>query len=167
MKICIDISQIVYGTGVSDYTEDLVKNLLAIDSQNEYVLFGGSLRQIPRIKYLISRFEGRFVSKILPIPPTLADLIWNRIHKLQIENLVGNIDVFHSSDWTQPPSKAFKVTTVHDISPILSRAFSKKDLIRNIPKTHAARLKWVKKEVDRIIVPSNATKKDLVNSGGR
>ena len=41
MKIAIDISQIVYGTGVSTYTENLIKNLLKIDKENEYLLFCG------------------------------------------------------------------------------------------------------------------------------
>lgn len=38
MKIAIDISQIVYGTGVSVYTKSLVENLLKIDEDNEYLL---------------------------------------------------------------------------------------------------------------------------------
>lgn len=43
MRIAIDISQIVYGTGVSQYTENLVRHLLKIDKNNRYVLFGSSL----------------------------------------------------------------------------------------------------------------------------
>ena len=45
MKIGIDISQIVYGTGSSKYTENLVSTLLKIDHTNQYVLFGSALRQ--------------------------------------------------------------------------------------------------------------------------
>ena len=47
MRIAIDISQIVHeGTGVATYTDQLVKNLLGIDNQNEYILFGISLRKL-------------------------------------------------------------------------------------------------------------------------
>ncbi len=162
MKIAIDISQIIYGTGVSVYTENLAKNLSKIDSENKYILFGGSLRRLNDIKEKTKGLGRNFIAKLFPIPPTVSDLIWNRLHILPIEWLVGKVDVFHSSDWTQPPSRAFKVTTVHDLSPIIFPESTKKDVIRNIPKTHMARLNLVKKEVDRIIVPSNATKKDLL-----
>ncbi|KKQ96568.1 MAG: hypothetical protein UT23_C0029G0007, partial [Candidatus Woesebacteria bacterium GW2011_GWA1_39_12] len=107
MKIAIDISQSIYGTGVSWYTRSLVENLLTLDDQNEYLLFGGSLRRLGELRKFAK-------GKYYPIPPSLADFIWNRLHVLPIENLIGEVDVFHSSDWTQPPSKAFKVTTVHD-----------------------------------------------------
>jgi len=53
MKIGIDISQIVYGTGVSVYTQNLVENLLKIDKKNEYILFFSSLRR----KFPISNFQ--------------------------------------------------------------------------------------------------------------
>ncbi|MEK7112608.1 MAG: glycosyltransferase family 1 protein [Patescibacteria group bacterium] len=161
MKIAIDISQIVYGTGVSNYTKELVKNILKADSVNEYILFGGTLRQSSSLKEFFGSISGDFSSKIVPIPPTLADIIWNRLHSLPIEKLVGNIDVFHSSDWTQPPSSAFKVTTIHDLAPIRFPKMTH----RRIYEAHKARFGWVKKEVDRIVVPSNATKEELLSFG--
>lgn len=155
MKIGIDISQIIYGTGVSVYTKNLVENLLKIDKENEYLLFGGTLRRRTDILSLFPK------AKVFPIPPTLADFLWNRLHVFPIEKLIGEIDVFHSSDWSQPPSKAFKVTTVHDLIPL---KFPK--LIHPlILAVHKRRLEWVKKEVDRVIVPSICTKEDLITHG--
>ncbi len=159
MRIAIDISQIVYGTGVSVYTKNLVDNLLRIDKENEYVLFAGSLR---RKNDILSAFP---TAKVFPIPPTLADLIWNRLHIFPIEKLIGNIDVFHTSDWVEPPSKAFKVTTVHDLAPFLYPNLFPRDIIRDIVNTHKRKLLLVKKEAKRIIVPTSATKKDLINLG--
>jgi len=161
MRIGIDITPILYGTGVSQYTENLIKNLFLVDKKNEYVLYGGSLRRRAELVDFASKLNGNFTCKFYYIPPTLADIIWNRLHRCEIEKLIGDIDVFHSSDWTQPPSKAFKVTTVHDLIPLKFPKFIH-------PKTvsvHKRRLEWVKKEVDRVIVPSNATKEDLVNYG--
>ncbi len=163
MKIGIDISQIVYGTGVSVYTKNLVKNLLLIDQKNDYVFFAGSLRQISNVKYQISRWEGNFGTKIWPIPPTLADIIWNRLHILPIETFIGKVDVFHSSDWTQPPTKAFKVTTIHDLVPFKFPQESHPRII----KAHQARLAWVRDEVDAVIAVSESTKKDLIELGIR
>lgn len=45
MRIGIDISQVPYGTGVSVYTKELVRAILEVDKENEYVLFGGYLRR--------------------------------------------------------------------------------------------------------------------------
>lgn len=159
MRICIDISQIVYGTGVSTYTRSLVKNLLKIDGENDYVLFAGSLR---RKSDVLSIFPQ---AKVFPIPPTIANLIWNRLHILPIEKLVGEIDVFHTSDWSEPPARAFKVTTVHDLSPFLYPNLFPRDIIRNVVDAHKFRLSWVRKESKRIIVPTVSTKNDLVNLG--
>ena len=165
MKIGIDISQVVYGTGVSVYTTNLVQSLLSVDKSNDYLLFGGALRRRGDLKKIVAFYRNKFgrklESKIFPIPPTIADLIWNRLHVLPIELLTGKIDVFHSSDWTQPPSKAFKITTIHDLVPVLFPKLSRRKTV----STHKARLKWVVKEVDRIIVPSQTTKKDLLTLG--
>lgn len=161
MRIGIDISQIVYGTGVSVYTKNLVENLLQIDEENEYMLLGGSLRKVSSIKYKVSNIRGRYETRIWRMPPTFADILWNRLHVLNIELFAGKLDVFHSSDWTQPPSRAFKVTTIHDVAPLKFE----KEMHSRVVKTHRRRLEWVKKEVDRIIVPSKATRDDLVGMG--
>ena len=155
MKIGIDISQIAYGTGVSTYTENLVKNLLKIDRENEYLLFAGALRRKQDILKVFSQ------TRVFPIPPSLADIVWNRMHAFKVEKLIGNVDVFHSSDWTQPPTEAFKVTTIHDLIPLKFPKYIHPQIV----PVHKRRLEWVKKEVDRIIVPSEATKEDLLLLG--
>lgn len=161
MIIGIDISAVLYGTGVSRYTENLIKNLLLVDKENEYVLYGGSFRRRNEFVKFASKLHGNFKSKFFFFPPTLADIVWNRIHKFKVEKLVGKIDVFHSSDWTQPPSKAFKVTTVHDLIPLKFPKF----IHPKIVSVHKRRFEWIKKEVDRVIVPSEATKEDLLVYG--
>ena len=159
MKIAIDVSQVVYGTGVSVYTKNLVDNLLRIDKENQYILFAGSLR---RKADILSIFPS---AKVFPIPPTLANLLWNRLHIFPIEKLIGQVDVFHSSDWAEPPSRAFKVTTVHDLAPFLYPNLFPRDVIRNIVNVHRLKLSWVREETKRIIVPTAATKDDLVRLG--
>jgi len=161
MKIGIDISPVLYGTGVSRYTENLVKNLLKLNSGDDYVLFGGSLRRRKGLVRFASTLSGIFVSKFFYYPPTLADIVWNRMHKFKVEKLIGKIDVFHSSDWTQPPTDAFKVTTIHDLIPLKFP----KCIHPQIVSVHRRRLEWVKKEADRVVVPTEATKKDSVIYG--
>ena len=157
MKIAIDISQIVYGTGVSIYTKNLVENLLKIDREDEYMLFAGALR---RRQDVLSAFPQ---SRVFPIPPMLADVIWNRLHILPIEKLIGNVDVFHTSDWSEPPSSAFKVTTVHDLYPFKFPKY----VYSRVLDIHRRKISWVLQESKRIIVPSESTKKDLLELGAK
>jgi len=82
MKIAIDISPIVYGTGVSVYTDNLVENLLKIDEDNNYRLFFSSLRRKLDKKAWKKKNSQIVTSKI---PPTLADFFWNKLHLLPIE----------------------------------------------------------------------------------
>jgi len=163
MRIAIDLTQIIYGTGVSHYRENLVKNLLKIDNINEYVLFGGSLRRWRELRIKIEELSKntKAVTKTFPIPPRLADIVWNRFHILPIEKLIGQVDIVHTSDWAEPPSKINKVTTVHDL---VALKFSK-ITPKIITETHKSRLKWVNKESKRIIVPSITTKNDLIELG--
>jgi glycosyltransferase involved in cell wall biosynthesis len=164
MKIAIDLSPIIYGTGVSNYRSNLVKNLLKIDSQNEYILFGGSLRRLDELKSMIHDLSknSSVISKVFPIPPRLANIVWNKLHILPIENIIGGVDVVHTSDWAEPPAKfAAKVTTIHDLAPLALPRFTPKIIV----ETHKERLKWVKSESKIIIAPSEATKLDLLKLG--
>lgn len=161
MRILVDVSQVIYKTGVSVYTKNLVENLLEIDKDDEYVLFGGYGRGKEELLKFFKGLSGNFTPKLFPLPPTLADILWNRFHKVSIENFTGNIDVYHSSDWAQAPADAFKVTTIHDLTPVKFPKLSPGRIV----SVHKARLEWVAKEVDRVIVPSLSTKEDLMALG--
>lgn len=150
MKVGIDVSQMAYpATGVAVYTKNLVENL--IKSGGDYVLFGSSFRQR-------KKFDVFPQAKIFPFPPTILEFVWNRIHTLPVESLIGKIDVFHSSDWTQPPTRAKKVTTIHDLIVYKYPETSHP----NIVAAQKRRLAWVKKDCDKIIAVSKSTKRDIV-----
>jgi glycosyltransferase involved in cell wall biosynthesis len=159
MKIGIDVSQVVYGTGVSRYTKNLVEELLLLDSKDQFVFFGGALRRQHEMRDYLRSLKHPTIGKVFaPMSPRMADFIWNRVHRLHIEKLIGKVDVFHSSDWTQPPSRAFNVTTVHDLAPLKFPKLTSKRIV----ETHKQRLEWVRKEVDRIIVPSQSIMDGLI-----
>lgn len=162
MKIAIDISQVAYPGGVANYTKLLVEHLLIVDKLNQYILFAGAARRRQEIRNFLQKLDGNFTAHIFPIPPKISSLIWNDLHILALEKLIGKIDVFHSSDWAQPPSKAYNVTTVHDLTPIKFPESTHPGVV----KTHTKRLQLVKDECDQIIVPSQATKTDLIQSLG-
>ena len=163
MKIGIDISQVVYGTGVASYTSNLIENLAKIDKKNQYVLFGTSLRNLSKLNDLKERLKDyqNFQFKIFPIPPTILEILWNRLHVIPVEKFIGEIDIFHSSDWTQPPVKSKstkKITTVHDMVVYLFPSSVHPRILTN----QMRRLGHVKKEVEAIIADSQTTKEDII-----
>lgn len=163
MRIGIDISQIVYeGTGVARYVRGLVEALIEQDTHNEYVLFGASLRK--RKVFFdffnsLSNKNNRVKLVTYPIPPTLLELIWNRLHSIPVEWLIGKVDIFWSSDWVQPPLLHAKgVTTVHDL---VALKFPE-ETDAKIVSVHKRRLDWVKKECMMLLCDSEATKRDVI-----
>lgn len=163
MRIGIDITQAIYETGVSVYTRELVRALVKNYPEHEYVLYGGSLRRGGEMRSFVNSLGGggNISQLITPISPTAADIIWNRLHTLPIERLTRECDVFHTSDWTEPPSKFPKVTTIHDFAPLKFAS----DTNPRIVSVHKRRLGLVKKESTIVIVPSHSTKKDAIQYG--
>lgn len=163
MKIGIDISQMAYaGTGVANYLKRLVEGLVAVDEENEYVLFYSSMRnKRPHPDPLLKGegVDGRVSIKQFKMPPAVLDILWNRLHVLPIESLIGDVDVFITSDWTEPPTRrAKKATILYDL--IVYKYPDETD--KKIVETQKRKLKWVKKESDVVLCISESTKKDAM-----
>lgn len=160
MRIGIDISQIAHeGTGVANYVRNLVKTLVSSDKDNSYVLFATSLRKrhVFEAFYRSLGTKSRVTLRTFLIPPTLLDILWNVFHIAPIEWFIGTIDVFWSSDWTQPPlQKAHGITTIHDLT-VLRFPHSFNRTIRSVQKR---RLKRAISECSMFLCDSQATKKD-------
>jgi hypothetical protein len=162
MRIGIDISQIIYeGTGVAEYVSKMVENLLNVDTSNEYILFFANRHALaPSIKHQVTRnARASYSFKEYHIPIQLLEFLWNRLHIAPIEWFIGNVDVFYTSDWVEPPAKkSRKVTTIHDLSILrVPETFDKK-----IVGVHTRKLNWVKKESYDIMCDSEATRQDAI-----
>ena len=161
MKIGIDASQIVYRTGVSFYTANLIRALSQIDNENEFLIFGSSLRSRKNLENEIKslKLKQNFKNKFFSFPPSFFEFFWNKLHLIKLENFIGKVDIFHSSDWVQPPVKEAKiVATIHDLAVFRYPQYFPARILNN----QRLKLKWVKKEADAIIAVSQATKKDIV-----
>jgi len=162
MRIGIDISQIAYeGTGVGEYLKNLVRELIKLDKKNQYILFFSSLRR--NFQFSIFNFQlntKKVKIKTFRFPPIFLDFLWNKLHIVPIEWFIGHVDVFISSDWTQPPAiKAKKATILYDL--IVYKYPQETD--SKIVSTQKRKLKWVKKECDIIFCISEATKMDAID----
>ena len=159
MIIGFDVSSVPYGTGVSNYTINLIRNLLKIDKTNTYKIFFSSLRQpLPKeISQLVTRPNIKIYH--FRIPPTILEFLWNRLHWFPLEIFIGKCDVFHTWDWTQPPTiKAKTVTTIHDFTPLLFPETQHPKTITVFKR----KLHWAKLECSRFICVSQNTKTDLL-----
>lgn len=159
MKIGIDISQLAYpNTGVANYLQNLLNAMLENDRENEYVLFYSSMRRkIQNSKLKIQNYNSKIIIKSYRYPPSLLNFLWNKLHIFPIENLIGDIDIFITSDWTEPPvKKATKATILYDL--IVYK--SPQETASRIVGTQKKKLSWVKKESDIIFCISESTKKD-------
>lgn len=149
IKVGMDISQMAHKGGVATYTRNL-SNKLSEFHELEMIYFYSSLR---------NPYKGNLKNvKSFKLPPTLFEILFNRWRNVSIERFLGPMDVFHSSDWTQPPTKAKKVTTYHDVIPLKYPQWSHPKIVA----VHKRRLRLVEHEIDMVIAVSESTKKDLL-----
>lgn len=150
MRVGLDISQVAHLGGVGIYTQNLATNLLEIKDL-EMVFFYSSLRK---------PYKGQLKNvKSFRLPPSLFEILFNRIRSTNIEKFIGSIDLYHSSDWVQPPTSAKKVTTFHDLIPVIYPNWSNPKIVR----VHKKRLQIVEEEIDLVIAVSESTKNDLLS----
>ncbi|MCX6726935.1 MAG: glycosyltransferase family 1 protein [Candidatus Shapirobacteria bacterium] len=160
MVIGIDISSIPYGTGVSNYTVNLVRHLLKIDKTNTYKLFFTSFRQpLPDEVKLWQKLPQVQLYRYY-FPPTFFEILWNRLHIFPLEFFIGKCDVFHTWDWTQPPAiNAKTVTTVHDFVPFLFPETQHQRIISVFKR----KFFWAAQVNDHFICVSQNTRQDLLH----
>jgi len=155
MKIAVDITASIYqGTGVATYYNNLVPELMKLRGDIDFIFFGYALRKRDRLK---------LATKVFPFPPTLMEILWNKLHIIPVEKLVGNCDIYHAWDYIHAPVKKAKyLTTIHDITPILFPDYHHPKTV----STYKNALGWVKKMKAEVITDSKTSKRDLVKHLG-
>jgi glycosyltransferase involved in cell wall biosynthesis len=162
MRIGIDYtSAATQGAGIGRYTRELMRALLALPSDNRYAFFYASRQRIDESKIQNPK------SKIhrLPFHDKWLMRVWHRLRiPIPVELIVGPIDLFHSPDFTLPPTLPGVPTllTVHDLSFIRDpdsawpslRAFLNKAVPRSV------------KRATHVLADSQATKDDLIELFG-
>lgn len=161
MTIGIDVTTLVYqGSGVANYTYNLVYNLLIQDKKNEYRLFFSSLRRPKKFNQL-DEFKD-LGAKIYEyrLPPKIFNFLWGKYHLVPVEWLIGKTDIFFSSDVLRPPLMPGTrgITTIHDLTWKLYPQYHMNSVIA----AHENKLAKTLEYKDTIIVDSENTKRDLL-----
>ncbi len=166
MRLLIDIRSLLEDqpSGVSQYTENLLKNLLQIDQQNQYFLFANCW-QAEKRNNLLNKYpwlaERKGVSlKLFNYPNKLFNSAVNFLRYPQIDKLVGGADLFFAPNlqFISVSRRCRKVITVHDLSyEIFPQFLSER---RKIWHT-IIRPKKLLSQADSLIAVSANTQKDL------
>lgn len=137
MKIAIDASRAVNETaGIGRYSKELIKNLLQIDQQNQYLLIFTYFRKDSRKEKLIKEFEAPNVkTKTLRIPGTLKEKVWGwRLP--YFGSFVENADVFFAPSFFEVNFglKIPQVMTIHDLTTFIFPLHRGKEVSKRLSK---------------------------------
>lgn len=159
MRIGLEITAAVQqGGGIGRYVREMLCALSNIDQSNQYSLFYASNN---KSNHAMLDLPDNFRVRHLPMNDIWLARIWQRIRlPLPVELITGFIDIYHSPDFTLPPTLSGIPTllTVHDLS-----------FLRD-PESAAPRLRGylevaVKRSVrlaTHILADSQSTKDDLI-----
>jgi alpha-1,3-rhamnosyl/mannosyltransferase len=161
MRIVVDVTPLSRPrTGIGNYFRGMLAGLVeASAGRHELVAFGPSG---PRGRAEISRsLAGLPLELRLPLLPRAHAwrTAWSRLGRPAVERFVGQLDVFHFSDWMYPPQRGgLRATTIHDLVPLRFPEWVEPATLRmHGPKyVHAART------CDRIFVNSEFTAGEVV-----
>jgi glycosyltransferase involved in cell wall biosynthesis len=162
MRIGLDYtSAATQSAGIGRYTRELVRALLAAPSNNRYSFFYASPGRIDESAF----HNPQSAIRRLPFHDKWLMRLWQRLQiPLPVELIVGKVELFHSPDFTLPPTLPDVPTllTVHDLSFVRDpdsawpslRAFLNKAVPRSV------------KRATHVLADSSATKNDLIELFG-
>ena len=157
MKIGIDASLASrLGSGTGRYAALLVPRLLALDQENEYVLY---FRERDRTENPLFRIQNpRVRSRVIDAPFTLL-----RLHLLLAAWLKRDrVDLYHSLGFFLPWLwRGKSVVTIHDIHPILFADYWRTPGTRTMYFALRAHLPLSLRQASRIFTPSSYVKQSI------
>ncbi|OGD57209.1 hypothetical protein A2V71_02235 [Candidatus Berkelbacteria bacterium RBG_13_40_8] len=161
MKIAIDATRaVIEKAGIGRICFQLIKKMLEVDKQNEYLLLFTYFRSDLKKEKLIKEFEGPNVkTKILKIPGNLKEKVWG--WRLSWFNkLVKGSDVFLAPSFLEVNQglKIPQVLIIYDLTTFLFPEQRGKGVSERLSKKTVLACQ----KAAKIITISESTKKDLI-----
>ncbi len=162
MRIGMEVTAAVtQGGGIGRYTRELLRALSRVDKTNEYSLFFASRE--PR--HALPQLGPNFKHRQLPLHDIWLARLWGRARvPAPVEWLTGHVDLYHSPDFTLPPTRpeTRKLLTVHDLSFVRDPGSAAPGLLTYlnavVPRSVA--------RADHVLADSRATRDDLIEVYG-
>jgi len=155
VRVGIDVSPLVPGrTGVGNYVYYLLKYML---EQEDGIEFSGLAVTRSRVD-LAGLPAANLPVKHIRMPTRLMYALWNRSALFPVERLVGDVDLYHGTNFYLPPARSAKLAlTIHDLSFMVHPQYSSPKIVGPFSK-HVRRFS---QRADLILVYSEATRADL------
>ncbi|MGB2876240.1 MAG: glycosyltransferase family 1 protein [Gaiellaceae bacterium] len=161
MRIVVDVSPLSRPrTGIGNYLRGMLAGLAeAGGGRHELVAFGPSgPRGRRRIQESLAGVGAELRLPLLPRAQWWRSG-WSRLGKPPVEAVVGELDVFHFSDWMYPPQRrGVRATTVHDLVPLRFPELVE----RRTRRMHGPKYENAARTCDRIFVNSRFTGGEVV-----
>jgi len=167
MNIGVDIRSLAHGhrTGVGEYTHGLLNALFSLDTENQYYLFYSGFRDVSHVVPKWEQDNVYYVAQRWPPNKFLHASIALFDRPKLTQMIPADIDVWFSPNlhFTSLPKKTKHILTIHDLSfEHFPDCFSWKRRLWH----KAVNPKKQSKEADVVLVPSEATKRDIVETYG-
>ncbi|MFA5135592.1 MAG: glycosyltransferase family 1 protein [Patescibacteria group bacterium] len=166
MRIGIDIRSLVepFPSGISEYTAQVIKHLLAGDHENEYLFFYNATRPLP-VHYVkgLSAQNARIVERRMP--SKLFNAGQTFFSYPRIDSLLEGVDTFFEPNFLSFASFSLRcrvVVAVHDISFRYHDFFTAKGYWWH----KFIRPKRMLERADSIIAVSESTRRDVIEQYG-
>ncbi len=164
-RIGIDItSALTQGGGIGRYTRELVRALVALESDNQYQLFSARITKPYPLPDPLPQ-QSNVTYKAAPLSERWLYRLWYRARlPLPVQWVTGKLDLFHSPDFVLPPVNGSIPTllTVHDLSFVHYPEVYPVPLVAYLNEV----VPWSVGRATHILADSVATKTDLVSVWG-
>jgi glycosyltransferase involved in cell wall biosynthesis len=168
LRIGIDFTAAAQqGAGIGRLTRNVIGALAQIDRDNEYRLFVATGRG-PKGEWQFGSLGPAFQTsnhpnfqlKTVPLSDHVLAVMWHRLRlPLFVELFTGQVDLFHSPDFTLPPAlRARTLVTVHDLSFLRVPDCFPDGLLRYLK----AAVPRAVRRADHVIADSHNTRRDLM-----
>ncbi len=158
MEVTAAVTQ---GGGIGRYTRELLRALNRVDAVNAYALFYAS--RSPR--HTLPVLGANYHVKALPFHDIWLARFWGRARvPAPVEWITGPVDVYHSPDFTLPPTspRTRTLLTVHDLSFVRDSGSAAPGLLTYLNDVVPRSVK----RADHVLADSQATRADLIELYG-
>lgn len=155
MRIGFDVSPITRTrTGVGNYCHYLLKHLLELEEDCVFRAFSSGMAEID-----LGDLAASLGHRHIPVPTRFLYLLWNTVGLPRVDKLLGNVDVYHATNYFLPPTRsARRVVTVHDLAFLAVPEFCSAKIVQPF----SGGIGRFCRDADAILAYSESTKGDIV-----
>jgi glycosyltransferase involved in cell wall biosynthesis len=141
-------------TGIGNYTDQVLRNLLAVASGDEFHAFSSGRQAID-----LDGLDKIASHRHLPLPTRLLYQLWSTCARPRVDAWLGGVDVYHATNYFLPPvSAARRVLTIYDLAFLKSPEWFDPRTVAPFAKhIHASA-----QSADAILTCSESAKRDIV-----